>query len=516
MSSAGRLQAAVHAGSEKGAQLVRHMGWYITESSYNPEANQPVVDGVDYTTQNPRMFTVKNALDVLDNRMQDMKDKGEPADTEAALINFLTGVLNMTDAPKYADTLAKLSNMVLDYGMGLVGSTDAMVRNFNDLVQEVHVDFNKPGNQLDPFSNPSLLLDQNLKALDVGMPDVAETLFDVFSKSLLEVANLGYSQALSKTFTAGAMLNIPAVFSGYDGNKFPVGKVGRPTIYSEKKVLIQGKKGSVEADVLGPVQDLPAAPAESKFIEAEETFSEPLPYSAVAQAISPAIGHVTERSLIVDAYNRMKESLGKQDDIILDIHDAIGMSPLESIVFQRILNTKSTKDVLSFDLPRKTSSDMFDEIYRRLGAIIRQDDMVLGPDSDYSELTDWFDGQFKRLIDQNTELSKFKDPKALKRYRSRMIRTARMLQRAQDFKLWEPKESIRVLDIPFRTGPKATQASFSVDPKNFVKWYADNILKDAKDASSKNITDFGSDLQNLVEDMANVPTGKASFMKSGT
>ena len=511
MISAGRTQAAVHAGTAKGAQLVSYQGWYITESAHNPEANQPVADGVDYTTQNPRMFTVKNTLDILEMKRLDKRDKGEEGGIEAAVLDSMTDFMTTDKAPDYADTFAKLGNMVLEYGMGLGGSTDKMISGFVkalDKWQKDLIEANDPKRPLDDF-------DARLKSEGYSRADLGEALFDVFSGALLEVGNLGYAQALSRVHTAGAMLGLPAVLVGYDGQVMPVGKVGRKKIYGETAV-IKGKSRNVTADVYGGVQDVPEAPAESKYIEATGTFSEPLPYSGVAQAIAPAIGHVTERALITDAMNKMQERLGEHRDIIIDNHDSVGMSPLESIVFQNILNTESTRDVLKTDIPRETTKETIRRIEVKLRQLLSQDHVVMGPDSDFADLTDYFDLRYKRLMEsESPDAGQFTDEKSKQSYKRRLIKEKKLLQSAYEKGLWSPKDPSIILGTKFLTKENANQSSFSVKPAEFVRWYVDNILKPARSGADKELINLGNDVQNLVEDMASVHPDKAAFMSSG-
>ena len=527
MKAASRLLAATHAGSQKGAQLVRYMGWFITESTTSPESNQPIIDGVDHTTENTRMFTIKNILDILESSRLDQSDSGESGGTERIVIDVLNSALITTKAPQYADTIAKLSNMVLEYGMGLTGSTEAMLKGFGDFLTEFQNDHIAAG--LPQETSPLQNFNDQLYAEGFTQEDVVESLFDVFSRSLMEVANLGYAQSMQKVFMAGAMLNIPAVFTGYDGQKFPIGRTGRKPIYGET-VIIKGQKSTQENPSYSEVQDLPAAPADSKFIEAEGTFNEPMPYSAVAQAAGPAHGHNVERALVTATFDTLQERLGEHRDIILDIHDAVGLPPLEGLMFSQILNTESTRKVLQYDLPRHTTMAVISDIEFKLAKLLRQDSMILGPDSEYAELTDWFDRSWENLISDNSLVNPharhggagevdsvvLRDKKALASRKRRLLKTKNVLAKAKELGLWSPKEGgLWVLGTKFESADNSTQSSFSVDPKAFVAWYVSNILKEARNGADTELLQLGHSVQNLVEDMANVDPDKSMFMRSG-
>jgi len=512
MSSAGRLQALVHAGSSKGAQLVKYMGWFITQSSTSPESNQPIIDGLEYTKNNPRMFTMKNVIDVLKLKHLDKREKGEENTIEILISNILEEALNTTKAPEYADAIAKLSNLVLDYGMGLPGATETMLKSFSDFIQEYQNDYISSGGNVD--NSPVTKLNDHLYSQNFTMEDVKEGLFDSFSTALVETSNLGYAQALQQTAKAAAMLNIPLVFTGHDGQSMHVGKVGRKPIFGES-VIIRGKKDSFEVPSEGEIQDLPAAASDPSFIDATGTYSEPGPYTAAAQALGPFLGISTERALVTTAFDILAERLGLQEDIILDIHDQIGMAPLESMMFQDILNSDALRKVLKHDLPKKTMLDMEVRIKSRLTKLLEQDSMVLGPDSDFAELTEYFDMSYNRLIDEESSMREIKSPEGQKARRKRLIRQKNELKDAYDKKLWAPKDPRKVMDFDFKEQSRSNQVSFSVEPKAFVTWYVMHILKPAKSSSDRNVTSLGQGVTNLVEDMAKSNQDTQFFMKSG-
>jgi hypothetical protein len=310
------------------------------------------------------------------------------------------------------------------------------------------------------------------------------------------------------------MLNIPLVFTGHDGQSMHVGKVGRKPIFGES-VIIRGKKDSFEVPSEGEIQDLPAAASDPSFIDATGTYSEPGPYTAAAQALGPFLGISTERALVTTAFDILAERLGLQEDIILDIHDQIGMAPLESMMFQDILNSDALRKVLKHDLPKKTMLDMEVRIKSRLTKLLEQDSMVLGPDSDFAELTEYFDMSYNRLIDEEISMSEIKSPEGQKARNQRLIRQKDELKDAYDKELWAPKDPRSVMGFDFKEQPRSNQVSFSVKPKAFITWYARHILGPSEIASNKNVINLGQGVTNLVEDMAKSNQDTQFFMKSG-
>ena len=87
------------------------------------------MDQVNYTQENPRYMSGKTFLDKLDMQISDSSDNLEVDGKIAAdVANLMTDAFNTTSATEYMDTMFKLGNMVLDYGMGILGSTDAITK----------------------------------------------------------------------------------------------------------------------------------------------------------------------------------------------------------------------------------------------------------------------------------------------------------------------------------------------------------------------------------------------------
>jgi hypothetical protein len=141
--------------------------------------------------------------------------------------------------------------------------------------------------------------------------------------------------------------------------------------------------------------------------------------------------------------------------------------------------------------------------------------MVLGPDSDFAELTEYFDMSYNRLIDEESSMREIKSPEGQKARRKRLIRQKNELKDAYDKKLWAPKDPRKVMDFDFKEQSRSNQVSFSVEPKAFVTWYVMHILKPAKSSSDRNVTSLGQGVTNLVEDMAKSNQDTQFFMKSG-
>jgi len=500
LSSGSRVQASIYAGYEKGSQLVTNMGFMQdnTAAEVNGGRVEPM-DQVNYTQENPRYMSGKTFLDKLDMQISDSSDNLEVDGKIAAdVANLMTDAFNTTSATEYMDTMFKLGNMVLDYGMGILGSTDAITKAFDKMLDKMLVD-------------PSL--SEGVSRFREEYPDPA-TYYDVLLTSgvstLLEVGNLGFSKALAGMAQASLMLGEPIVLLGFDNSLVTVGNVGRKPIYGETRIVktsVRERSIPMESELVND----PGAAAENTFVDG--SWTKRLPYSAAMQALAPVFGHHFERNSLLLGLDMADKKLGEgySRDIILDGHDSLGTTPLRAIQQEHFVNTKAVKEVLDYKLPKKTIAHIEAKMRVITKEILESPTMTMGQASPkWSSLGIWFDMKFDELIREDSlELKGTPSSNLIRSRKNRLLKDKEMLKRAMDAGLWSPnanvlpveeqKKGINVLGTVFKPEDKHRQGTFSVDSEKFVRWYLSNIYGPARQSASTNILSFGGDFERLVD-----------------
>ena len=520
MNSAGRFQSAIYSGGQKGYQLISTLGFVVTNSNTNPEFAQKVgADGVDWSVKNPRAWTAENIVDSLERKMLDGVDNlDDPAYLEN-VTGFLESMFNDTNGVNYADELAKFPNMVVDYGMGIYGASQQGVKGLENSIKKWNDDWLAKNEQAiingqETLENsPSAQYDRILKSSGISTEAANQYIADVTAEALIEVTNPQFSKAQQMLGTAAGMLDLPLVSVGYDGQVLPIGKRGRRRLPGAS-VTVTGSSGQELFGLEGPIRDTPEAAAEAKFIKETAEWNEPLPYSAQSQAYSPGIGHVTERAFISEALKLKEQRMGPHQDIILDGHDSIGMSPLDSFVYQQELQGRAVEKVSNAKIPSKSVARNLQVVFDEIKGIASSDtEVVLGPDSEkYFHITDYLDGVYSQIVEAEVDARTAKDPKALANLKRKLQRQIRMLHDAQNKGVWSPKGSSRtLLGLNFNPSEKATADSFSVEPKLFAKWYIEHVFNPARKEIEKHILSLGDSQENLIKDLMNVQDSKRSF-----
>lgn len=512
LSSGSRVQASIYAGFEKGSQLVTNMGFMQdTAAAFDNDGNIEAFEGVNYTRENPRMMAAKSFRDRLGMMKDDFTDSMEgdsDGQTVKDIAKLFTTAMNTTEAPEYMDSMFKLGNMVLDYGMGILGSTDAIINDFDNMLNQMTRDPN---------------LAQAVASFRETYPDPA-IYYDIMSSAgvatLLEVANLGFSQSLSGLAQASLMLGESISLVGYDNSLFTVGNIGRTPIYGESRVI----RSSLRDRTVQQESELgnnPGAAAESTFVDG--AWSRPLPFSAQMQAAAPFIGHNFERSSLLTGLGMADSKLGEaySKDIILDGHDSLGLSPLRAIQQEHYVNTKAVKKVLNHKLPVKTFEHIENSVKAIMQEVLSNPTVTMGQGSStWAPLGLWFDMKFAELIREDSlEFKGNPSESLISNRKKRLLKDKNMLKQAQDAGLWSPdantltqqeaKKGRNVLGTAFTPEDKHRQGTFSVKSDLFARWYFNNIFKPARQKASTELSNFGGDFNRLVDTITD--PSKVSF-----
>jgi hypothetical protein len=505
MSSAGRLNAVFNADGHLGAELISRMGYYLSQEYTDHRDALPPLGSEAGTSPigNPRLYVAESVIHSLQN-------SAESGDMEASLAGLLEDLFTTEMGASLADTFMKTPAMVVDYGMAISGAGKVAAGLFSKLIKEAD----------DSGLNASTKLAAMADANNVTMAEITDSISRATAEALASVANPAYSKAFQKLGLALGVLNKSPVYVGYDGNVHQVGQRERREIFGSS-VTLSDKTGFSSA---APMRDetLTDSPGKrvdpkSRKVDGRWEFSTPSMYSAQAQAWSPAVGHYTERAIISKALEIYEKRFGKLDNNILDGHDSIGMDFAQSYHFQNILQNEAIFDVLEQDLPRKAARASLQKMKDAVQELSKLDKVTLGPNSDYSHLTDYLDDLYDSLktMDVNPIGA---TPTVVNNRRKALKRNLKLLQEANQNGIWGPKGTApnqEIAKVLFLKSNASDSSSFQVDGKAFARWYMDSFYTPAA-AAGKNFLNVAPHLrENMLKATKSVPEGMRAFFRNG-
>lgn len=514
MSSAGRLNAVFNADGSLGAQIISRMGYYLSKE-YTDHPNALPGVGEDAGTNpigNPRLYVAEAVIHSLQN-------SSEMGDIDSSLANFLEDLFTTEYGAQLADTFMKTPAMVVDYGMAISGAGKVAAGLFAKLIAE------GDAVGLDSSSKIAILSQAN----NVAMSDIQKNLASAAAEALASVANPAYSKAFQKMGLALGVLNQSPVYVGYDGGVHQVGQRERREIFGSSVTLSDNTGYSSTAPMREDnLTDSPGKRVEPQFRKEDGKWvlSTPSVYSAQSQAWSPAVGHYTERAIISKALDTYEKRFGKLDNNILDGHDSIGMDFAESYHYQNILQNESIFDVLEQDLPRKAARASLGTMQKAIVTISKLDNVVLGPNSEYSHLTDYLDDLFKSI--QTMDVNPIGVTPEVSRNRVAALRSgATILREANQKGIWSPKGAAKQYSIATGIGnskessadyfqyENSDASSFQVNGKDFVTWYKKSFYDPAESAAKGFINVAPYMRENMIKAAKKVPDEYKAFFRNG-
>jgi hypothetical protein len=203
----------------------------------------------------------------------------------------------------------------------------------------------------------------------------------------------------------------------------------------------------------------------------------------------------------------------------------------QSFHFQNILQNEALFDIMKQNLPSKAaraSLKIMQDTTRELSAL---DTITLGPNSDYSHLTDYLDDLFDSIItlDTNPEGA---TPETVRNRVNAYRRSATLLREANQKGIWSPKRDLNLSSVSmaggkennidsqyvFKQDSNSTSSAFQVKGKDFAAWYNEYFLKPAEAAGKSFLSDIGTgsfNRENLIRETMKVPEEKVAFFRNG-
>ena len=505
MSSAGRLNAVFNADGALGAEIISRMGYYLSKDyTQHPNAMASIGEGAGtFPLGNPRLYVAEAVIHSLHNSVAE-------GEMNSSLADFLEDLFTTEMGADLADTFMKTPAMVVDYGMAISGAGKVAAGLFSKLIKEAD----------NAGYNASSKLAMMAEANNVTMAEITDSIAGATAEALASVANPAYSKAFQKMGLALGVLNKSPVYVGYDGNVHQVGQRERREIFGSSVTVSDNTGFSSSAPMRE--ETLTDAPGkrvdpQARKVDGRWEFSTPSVYSAQSQAWSPAVGHYTERAIISRALEIYEKRFGKFDNNILDGHDSIGMDFAQSYHFQNILQNEAIFDVLEQDLPRKAARASLQAMQESIKEINKIDKVTLGPNSDYSHLTDYLDDLYDSLktMDVNPIGA---TPEVVRNRRNALTRNLSVLKEANLRNIWSPKgpeQTQEIAGVSFNKNNSSDASSFQVEGKDFAKWYFDSFYKPAEIAAKNFISVAPYLRKNMLEATKKVPEGMRAFFRNG-
>ena len=511
MSSAGRLNAVMNADGHLGAQLISRMGYYLSQSYMPTDFANPLPavgeNAGNFPVGNPRLYVAEALIHSLNHSATE-------GELDSSLANFLEDLFTTEFGAALADTFMKTPAMVVDYGMAISGAGKVAAGLFDKLISQADAA------GLGSSAKLAILAESN----NATLADIKNSLAASAAEALASVANPIYSQSFQALGLGLGVLNKSPVYVGYDGSIHQVGQQEHRQIFGSS-VTISDNTGMSSSVPMREesLTDSPGKRVEPKSmkIDGRWEFSVPSVYSAQGQAWSPAVGHYTERAIISKALEIYETRFGKLDNNILDGHDSIGMDFAQSYHFQNILQNEAIFKVLKQDLPAKAAKASLDVMQETTRSIGRLEKVTLGPNSEYSHLTDYLDDLFDSIKEMDTNPIGA-TPKQISNRKEAKLRTLTSLKKANEQNIWSPKGSettqaiaVGTTQVVFNKKSSSDASSFQVEGKAFALWYQDTFLKPAQEAYRQFALRSPKLRENLLAAMGQVPENFRAGFRNG-